>query len=152
MQFLQNQIAIYGASLEAQKVMLPPLKCQIFCFWSKILLLVLFTQWPRQQIQFLKIWLCHLLVYMAKYPHAKNWETHRVDPEKNVIDRQASRQTSRQTDKDGLMNSTDFIEPLLQRWRFHHVFQKFENKTLNYLAWLWALLKESIQKKNKKQS
>ena len=51
---------------------------------------------------------------------------HCVDPEKNVS------QTDRQ--KDGLMNRTDFIGPLLQRWRLDHAFQKFENKILNYLA------------------
>ena len=36
------------------------------------------------------------------------------------------RQTGRQT--DGQMNRTDFIGPLPQRWRFDHVFGKFENK------------------------
>ena len=42
-------------------------------------------------------------------------------------------QTYRQT--DGQMPRTDFIGPLLQRWRFDRVFQKFENKIfLNYLA------------------
>ena len=50
MQILQNHIAIYGTPFKAQRVMLPPLKCQLFY----------------------KIWLCHVLVYMAKYPHAKN--------------------------------------------------------------------------------
>ena len=50
-----------------------------------------------------------------------------VDPEKNVS------QTDRQT--DGQMARTDFIGPLLQRWRLDHVFQKFGNKMfLNYLA------------------
>ena len=52
MQFLQNYIAIYGASRKAQKVMPPLLKCQIFCFWSKF---ALFTHLSRQQKQFLKI-------------------------------------------------------------------------------------------------
>ena len=42
------------------------------------------------------------------------------------------RQTDRQT--EGLMNRTDFIGPLLQKWRFDHVFQKFENKILNHLV------------------
>ena len=40
-------------------------------------------------------------------------------------------QTDRQT--DGLMNKSDFIGHLLQKWRFDHVFQKFESKILNYL-------------------
>ena len=34
----------------------------------------LLTQLSRKQIQFSKIWLCHLLVCMTKYPHAKNQE------------------------------------------------------------------------------
>ena len=29
---------------------------------------------------------------------------------------------------DGQMNWTDLIGPLLQRWRFDHVFWKFKNK------------------------
>ena len=41
----QNDIiANYGASVKAQKVKLPLLKCQIFCFWSKF---VSFNQLPR---------------------------------------------------------------------------------------------------------
>ena len=68
-QFSQNHIANYGASIKAQKLMLPSLKCQLFCFWSKF---VSFTQFSRQQIQFSKYSLCHFLVNMAKYPHAKN--------------------------------------------------------------------------------
>ena len=52
---------------------------------------------------------------------------HRLDPVKNVS------QTDRQT--DGQMKRTDFIGPLPQRWRFDHVFRKFEKKIfLNYLA------------------
>ena len=51
-QLSQNDIANYGASAKAQKVMLPLLKWQIFCFWSKF---VSFTKLPRQQIQFPKI-------------------------------------------------------------------------------------------------
>ena len=47
MQFSQNDIANYGASIQAKKVMFPLLKWQIFCFWSKF---VLFTQLPQQQI------------------------------------------------------------------------------------------------------
>ena len=35
---------------------------------------------------------------------------------------------------DGQMNRTDFIGPLPQRWSFHNVSQKFENKT--FLIWL----------------
>ena len=35
---------------------------------------------------------------------------------------QTDEQTNRQT------NWTGFIGPLPQRWRFHHAFQKFENK------------------------
>ena len=54
-------------------------------------------------------------------------KTHRADPEKNAS------QTDGQTDRQ--MNSTDFIEPLPQGWRFDHVFRKFENNIfLNYLA------------------
>ena len=48
-------------------------------------------------------------------------------------DRQIDRQTDRQTDRK--TNRTDVIGPLLHRWRFNHVFWKFENKIfLNYLA------------------
>ena len=95
MQFSENHIAIYGASFKAHKVMLPPLKCQIF-FLSKF---VLFTQLSRKQIQFSETWLCHCLVYTTKYPHAKIKNIHRVDPEKNVC------QTHRQA--DGRMNRID---------------------------------------------
>ena len=49
---------------------------------------------------------------------------HRVDPEEN-----ASKQIDRQ------MNKTDFIGPLLQSWRFNHVFGnsriKFGNNQYN---------------------
>ena len=52
---------------------------------------------------------------------------HWVDPDKNAS------KTDRQT--NGQMNRTDYRGPLSQRWRFDHVFQKFENKIfLNYLA------------------
>ena len=95
MQFSQNHIAKYGASFKAQKVMWPPLKCQIFSFLSKF---VLFTQLFRKQIQFSKI-LCQFLVYMAKYPRKKIKNIQWVDSEKNyVTDRQTDRQTDRWTD------------------------------------------------------
>ena len=55
-------------------------------------------------------------------------KTHRADPEKNV-------------------SQTDFIGPLPQRWRFDHVFRKFEKIFLNYLAGLSAIWKESMQEK-----
>ena len=67
MQFSQNDIANYRASLKAQNVILPSLKCQIFPFWSTF---VLFTQLTRQQIQLSKTMLCHFLVNMVKYLHA----------------------------------------------------------------------------------
>ena len=67
-QISQKHIANYGTSFKAQKVMMPPLKCQIFWFWSKF---VSFTRLSRQQIQFSKIWLCQFLVYMRNYPHEK---------------------------------------------------------------------------------
>ena len=66
-QFSQNHIGSYGASFKAQKIMLPSLKCQIFQFLS-------FSQLSRQQTQFSKLSLGHFLVYMAKYPHAKNFK------------------------------------------------------------------------------
>ena len=131
MQFSQNHRANYGASFKALKVMLLPLKCQIFCFLSKF---VLFTQASRKQILISKIWLCHFLVYIAKHPHAKN-EEHPL---------------SRSWEKwvDGQMNRTDVTGTLLQRWRFDHVLQKRENKTFqNYLAWLWVICNGSIQNK-----
>ena len=68
-QFSQNHIANYVASFKAQKVVPPPIKCQIFCFLRKFFL---YNQLSRKQIQFSKIWLCHFIVYMAKYPHGKN--------------------------------------------------------------------------------
>ena len=37
---------------------------------------------------------------------------------------------------DGHMNWSDFIGPLLQRWRFDHVFWKFKNKILFKIIWL----------------
>ena len=73
----QNYIAKYGASFKAQKVMLPPLKWQIFHLLSKF---VLFTQLSRKQIVTTIVTtisqnlVLHFLVYMAKYPHAKNKE------------------------------------------------------------------------------
>ena len=61
----------------------------------------------------------------------KSKNIHRVDPEKNVS--QTERQTDRQT--NGQINRTDYIGPFLQKWRFDHVFQEFENKIfLNHLA------------------
>ena len=54
--------------------------------------------------------------------------------------------TDRQIDEQ--TNGTDLIGPFLKRWRFDHVFRKFDNKIfLNYLTWLWAIRKESIQEK-----
>ena len=114
-QFSQNHIANYGASIKAQKLMLPSLKCQLFCFWSKF---VSFTQFSRQQIQFSKYSLCHFLVNMAKYPHAKKI--------KNPLSRYWGKcVTDGRT--DGQMNRSHFIGPLLQRWSFHHAFRKFVN-------------------------
>ena len=128
-QFSQNHIANYGASFKAQKVMLPSWKCQIFSQ---------FTQLSRQKIQ---LSLCHFSVYMAKYPHAKSF--------KNLLSRSCGKcatdgRTDRQTDRqtDGQMNRTNFIGPLPQGWRFHHVFRKFDSKIFSdYLAWLWAIWK-----------
>ena len=56
-------------------------------------------------------------------------------------DRQAGRQAGKQA--DGLMHMTDFIGHLLQNGGF----QKSDDKILNYLASLWAIWKELIQKK-----
>ena len=47
---------------------------------------------------------------------------HRVDSEKNVTDRLTDRQTDKQA--DGLMNRTNFIGTLLQKWRFDHIFSE----------------------------
>ena len=115
-QFSQNHIANYGASLKAQKLMLPSLKCQLFYFWSKF---VSFTQLSKQQIQFSKYSLCHFLVNMAKYPHAKKF--------KNPLSRYwgkcvTDRRTDRWTDEQN-----SFYRTLLQRWSFHHAFRKFVN-------------------------
>ena len=49
---------------------------------------------------------------------------HGVDSEKNVTDRLTDRQTVRQA--DGLMNRTNFIGTLLQKWRFDHIFLEIE--------------------------
>ena len=73
-----------------------------------------------------------------------NNKIHRVDPDKNVLE--TNGQTDRWMDKR--------TELLPQRWRFDHVFQKFENKIfINYLVWLWhigkAVWKESIQEKGR---
>ena len=123
LQFLQSHIANYVASFKAQKVMLPSLKCQIICFWSSF---VLFTELSRQQIQLLKIWICHLIVCMAKYPHAKKIKKiHWVVKNVSHTDGQAER-----------MNWTDFTGPLPQKWRFDHVFQKCENKIFFKTIWL----------------
>ena len=65
-QFSKNQIVNYGPSLKWQKVILPSLKCHVFCFWSKF---ISFTQLYRKQIY--KIQICHFSLYMAKYRHAK---------------------------------------------------------------------------------
>ena len=62
---------------------------------------------------------------------------HWVDPEQNVS------QTGRQT--DGQSNRTDFIGPLPQRWRFDHVFWKFENKI--FLA-LFGLIVSHMERIN----
>ena len=54
---------------------------------------------------------------------------HEADLEKNAS------LTDEQTNK--WMDEKDwFYRTLLQRWKFDHVFRKYENKTfLNYLAW-----------------
>ena len=133
MQLLQNHRAIYGASLKAQKVMLPLLKCQAVCYWSKF---VLFTQLSTQLIKFSKIWLCHFLVYMAKYLMQKilsrSWE-------KCVTDRQ----TDRWTDKQVWFYRTPSTKIKV------YVFQKFENKIFNYLV-LTVSHMERINTKKKK--
>ena len=95
-----------------EKIILPPLKSKIFCFWSEF---ALFIQLSRQQIQFPEIRLCHLLVYKAKCPNEKNRKIHQVDPEKNVF-------KDGHTERYGWENRTDFIGPLLQRWRFDLMF------------------------------
>ena len=135
MQFSQNYIANYGASFKVEKGMLPSLKCQIFRFWSKF---VWFTKLSRQQIQFSKIQLCHFLVYTPKYPMQKIKKTHWVDPDKNAS------QTDRYTDKHDWFYRT----PSAKTEVFDHVFRKLENNiSLNNLAWLWAVWKESMQEK-----
>ena len=86
-----------GHHLKHKKVMLPRLKCKIFRFWSKFVLL---TKLSTQQIQFPKIHLCHLLVYVTKNTHAKNLENPlRKSWEKCVTDGQIEKWTE---DHDGL--------------------------------------------------
>ena len=128
MKFSQNHIANYGSSFKAQKIILPPLKCRIFRFLSKF---VLFTQLSRKQIHISKIWLCHFLVYIAKYPYAKKIKNiHLVDPEK-----MCHRQTDRQTDRWTKEQNPFYRIPSVKMGRFDHVFQKFENKIfLTFLA------------------
>ena len=92
-QFLQNHIANNEASFKAQKVVLPSLKCQVLCFWSKF---VSFTQLSRKQVQFSKIWLFNFLLFMAKYPHPKLEKIHWVYPDKNAS--QTEGYTDRWTD------------------------------------------------------
>ena len=123
---------------------MPPLKCRIFRFLSKFVLL---TQLSRKQIHISKIWLCHFLVYIAKYPYAKKIKNiHLVDPEK-----MCHRQTDKQTDRWTNEQNSFYRTPSVKMGKFDHVFQKFENKIfLNYLAWLWAIWKESIQNKCQK--
>ena len=111
MLFSQNDIANYETSFKTLKVMLSPLKCQIFHSCSRFVLL---TQLSRQQIQFSKTHLVTFLSIYEKISSCKKW----VDPEKNLS------QTDGQT--DGQTNWTDFIGPLTQKWSFNHVFQKFE--------------------------
>ena len=62
--------------------------------------------------------LCHFLVYMAKYPHAKKKST------EYILRKMCHRRMARQT--DGQMNRTDFVGCLL----FDYVFRKFENKII----------------------
>ena len=135
LQFSQSHIANYVASFKAQKVMLPSLKCQIICFWSSF---VLFTELSRQQIQLSKIWICHLIVYMAKYPHAKKIKKiHWVVKNVSHTDGQAER-----------MNWTDFTGPLPQKWRFDHVFQKCKNKIFYFGFIMSHIIRIITRKKN----
>ena len=95
--FSQNHIVNYGASFKGKKVTLPSLKCQVFRFWSEF---VSFIQLFRQQIQFSKIWLCHFLVYMAKYPHTKKYENPLSRScEERVIDWRRDRKIDRRTER-----------------------------------------------------
>ena len=69
MQFLQNHIANYDTKSNAQKVMLSPLKMPNIRLLVQTCLAYPII-WTTNT--FSKIWLCHFLLYMAEYPHAKN--------------------------------------------------------------------------------
>ena len=75
MLFSQNDIANYETSFKTLKVMLSPLKCQIFHSCSRFVLL---TQLSRQQIQFSKTHLCHFFKYIWKnilmQKMSRSWE------------------------------------------------------------------------------
>ena len=142
MQFSQNYIAIYGASFKAQKVMLPPLKCQIFCFWSKFV----YTKnslhkkynFPKSGLVIFKYMWQNSFIQTIK-------KIHRVDPDKNAS--KIGGQTNRWAGKQGWFYWTPSAK--MKVWL---CFWKFENKIfLNYLAWLWAIWKESIQENKKKE-
>ena len=117
MQLSQNHIANYGASFKAQKVMLPLLKCQIFRIWSKCLVYrIIYTTNTIFQNLALSLFSIYGKIYSYKkleYPPSRSW--------KNASDGQTDRHR-------WTTNRTDFMGPLPKRWRFDHVFRKFENK------------------------
>ena len=112
--------------------MLPLLKSQIFCFWSKFVLL---TQLSRQQIQFSKLWLCHFFYLYGKiYSHKKLRKSTEW-----ILRKMHYRQTYRKT--HGQTNRNDFIGPPLQRWRFDQAFLKwflFLSVTWKEFSIIWS--------------
>ena len=100
--------------------MLPSLKCQIFCFWSKF---VSFNQLSRQNLAL------SLFSIYGKISSSKKL----TKSTEQILRKMCQRPTDRHTDEK--TNRTDFIEHVQQRWRFDHVLPQLENKTfLNYLA------------------
>ena len=141
-QFSKNQIVNYGPSLKWQKVILPSLKCHVFCFWSKF---ISFTQLYRKQIY--KIQICHFSLYMAKYRHAK-----KIRKRTEIILRkmsQADGERDRWTDEQ---TTLIFWDPICKEevWQF---FRSFGNIIfLIYLALFWAIWNELIQEKRIKST
>ena len=106
---------------------------KICCFWSKF---GLFAHLSKEEIQFSKIKMCHFLLYIAKYHHAKKKKKGKST--EWILRKMHHTQTGRQ------MNWSDFIGPLSQRWR---LIMFFGNLRIKFSLKLFGLTIKNQHKK-----
>ena len=76
-----------------------------------------------QQIQLFQNPPCHFLVKWRNILMQKLRKS-----TEHILRKMCQRRTDIQIQTDGQSNRADFTGPLPERWKFGHVFQKFENK------------------------